>query len=180
MLVPLAVLAVGAVFAGVAFAKYFIGHDFDEFWKGALGKGPNNHIMHDMHEIPHWVGFAPFVMMLIGFIGAWWVYIARPGSAQRIAAANPVLYRFFLNKWYFDELYNVLFVKPAFWVGRLFWKGGDGAIIDRLGPDGIANRVLYAARNIAALQTGYLYHYAFAMLMGVAAFITYYLFAGAH
>ncbi len=178
MLVPLAALAVGALFAGLAFNGAFIGHHFEEFWKGTIGQGPNNHIMHDMHNVPKWVGYAPFVMMVLGFLVALYMYILRPGSAQRLAAANPVLYRFLLNKWYFDELYDVLFVRPAFWLGRLFWKGGDGRIIDGLGPDGIAARVVDVARSAVRLQTGYLYHYAFAMLIGVAAFITWYLLGG--
>jgi NADH-quinone oxidoreductase subunit L len=178
MLVPLAALAAGALFAGFAFNGSFIGHHFEEFWKGAIGQGPNNHIMHDMHDVPRWVGFAPFVMMVVGFLVALYMYVMRPGAAQRLAAANPVLYRFLLNKWYFDELYDWLFVRPAFWLGRLFWKGGDGRIIDGLGPDGIAARVVDVARSAVRLQTGYLYHYAFAMLIGVAAFITWYLLGG--
>ncbi len=178
MLVPLGLLAIGALFAGLAFNGAFIGHHFEEFWKGTIGQGPNNHIMHDLHNVPHWVGFAPFVMMVVGFLVAWLMYVIKPGSAQRLADANPVLYRFLLNKWYFDELYDRIFVRPAFWIGRLFWKGGDGRIIDGLGPDGIAARVADVARGAVRLQTGYLYHYAFAMLIGVAAFITWYLLGG--
>ena len=87
----------------------------------------------------------------------------------------PGLYRFLLNKWYFDELYDRIFVRPAFWLGNLFWKGGDQNIIDRLGPDGVAARVVDVTKSVVRLQSGYLYHYAFAMLIGVAALITYYL-----
>jgi NADH-quinone oxidoreductase subunit L len=91
-----------------------------------------------------------------------------------------VLYRFLLNKWYFDEIYDFLIVRPAFWLGRVFWKGGDGRIIDGLGPNGISARVIDITRGAMRLQTGYLYHYAFAMLIGLAAFVTWFTFAGQH
>ena len=167
MLIPLGVLAVGAVFAGSLFESDFLGHHFEEFWKGALAAGPDNHLLHDMHEIPAWVGFMPFLMMVGGFLVALWFYILRPGTADALARANPVLYNFLLNKWYFDELYDVIFVRPAFWIGRVLWKGGDGRIIDGLGPDGISARVIDVTNRVVRLQTGYIYHYAFAMLIGV-------------
>ena len=178
MLVPLGVLAIGALFAGLAFSQNFIGHHFEEFWKGTIGQGPDNHIMHDMHDVALGVGLAPSFMMIGGFLVALWFYILKPGTAHRLAEANPVLYRFLLNKWYFDELYDAIFVRPAFWIGRVFWKQGDGKIIDGLGPDGISARVVDIAKGAVRLQTGYLYHYAFAMLIGVAAFITWYLIGG--
>ena len=103
--------------------------------------------------------------------------IERPRGDSR--TPSPPLYRFLLNKWYFDELYDFLFVRPAFAIGRAFWKGGDGAIIDGLGPDGVSARVLDVARSAVRLQTGYVYHYAFAMLLGAAALTTWYLFNGA-
>ncbi len=178
MLIPLGLLACGALFAGLAFHSAFIGHGYDEFWKKAIYSGPDNHIIHAMHEIPHAVGFVPFVMMVGGFLGALYVYVIAPGTAQRIAAANPLLYKFLLNKWYFDELYHLIFVRPAFWLGRLFWKGGDGRIIDGLGPDGVSARVIDVTNRVVRLQTGYVYHYAFAMLIGVAALISWYLVGG--
>ena len=101
-----------------------------------------------------------------------------PGTAQKLAATFPRLYDFLLNKWYFDELYDAIFVRPAFAIGRLFWKGGDGAIIDGLGPDGVAARVADGARIAVRLQTGYVYHYAFAMLIGVAAVATWFVAGG--
>ncbi len=178
MLIPLGLLAFGALAAGLVFHNAFIGHGYDEFWKKALYSGPDNHILHAMHEIPHAVGYVPFVMMLGGFLGALYVYVIAPGTAQRIAASNPLLYKFLLNKWYFDELYDLIFVRPTFWLGRLFWKGGDGRIIDRLGPDGISARVIDVTNRVVRLQTGYVYHYAFAMLIGVAALISWYLVGG--
>jgi NADH-quinone oxidoreductase subunit L len=178
MLAPLAVLALGAVAAGYVFDPYFVGHDYDEFWKGALFTGEHNHILHARHEIPDWVGYAPFVMTALGFLVALYMYILKPGAAQQLAGAFPRLYQFLLNKWYFDELYDAIFVRPAFAIGRLFWKGGDGAIIDGLGPDGVAARVADGAKIAVRLQTGYIYNYAFAMLIGVAAIITYYVAGG--
>jgi NADH-quinone oxidoreductase subunit L len=180
MLIPLALLAFGAVAAGLVFHHHFIGHDYDAFWKGALFTGKDNHILHEMHDIPRLVPLIPFFMMLGGFVLAWYIYIVAPGTAQRIAAANPLLYKFLLNKWYFDELYHLIFVRPAFWLGRLFWKGGDGRIIDGFGPDGVSARVIDVTQRVVRLQTGYVYHYAFAMLIGVAALISWYLVGGVH
>ncbi|MDB5596476.1 MAG: nqo [Hyphomicrobiales bacterium] len=178
MLVPLGVLAAGALLAGLVFSGHFIGHAYDEFWKGSLFTSANNHILHEMHDVPFIAEYGATIMMALGFLGALYVYILAPGTAQRIAERHGLLYRFLLNKWYFDELYDFLFVRPAFWLGRLFWKGGDGRIIDGLGPDGISARVVDVTNRVVKLQTGYVYHYAFAMLIGVAAFITWYLVGG--
>jgi NADH-quinone oxidoreductase subunit L len=118
-------------------------------------------------------------MMVIGFLIAWQFYIRRPDMPVELARQRDVLYRFLLNKWYFDELYEIIFVRPTKWVGRLLWKGGDGWLIDGFGPDGVSARVVDVTNRVVKLQTGYLYHYAFAMLIGVAALVTYYMFAGA-
>ena len=99
---------------------------------------------------------------------------------QALAALNQPAYKFLLNKWYFDELYDFVFVKPAYWLGRLFWKGGDGAIIDGFGPDGVSSAVVATTVQAVKLQTGYVYHYAFAMLIGVAAIISWFSFGGVH
>jgi NADH-quinone oxidoreductase subunit L len=178
MLIPLAVLALGALAAGAVFLPYFAGHAYDEFWKGALYTGEHNHILHEMHDIPSWVGLSPTLAMIGGFLVSLYVYVLKPGTAQKLAATFPRLYDFLLNKWYFDELYDAIFVRPAFAIGRLFWKGGDGAIIDGLGPDGVAARVADGARIAVRLQTGYVYHYAFAMLIGVAAVATWFVAGG--
>jgi NADH-quinone oxidoreductase subunit L len=124
------------------------------------------------------VSLMPTLMMIGGFLIAYYMYIVAPDTPRQLAQQQRVLYNFLLNKWYFDELYDFIFVKPAFWIGRLLWKGGDERIIDGLGPDGVAARVIDVARGAVKLQTGYVYHYAFAMLIGVAAFITWYLFGG--
>jgi NADH-quinone oxidoreductase subunit L len=178
MLVPLAVLAVGATLAGIAFRYLFIGGGHESFWRQSLFLGPENHILEDMEHVSALVSLSPSLFMLGGLLVAYYMYMVDRTAPQRLAADFPALYRFLLNKWYFDELYDFLFVRPAFAVGRLFWKGGDGVIIDGFGPDGISARVLDVARSAVRLQTGYVYHYAFAMLLGAAALTTWYLFGG--
>ena len=179
MLVPLVVLAVGALGAGMVFAPLFIGHAYEAFWLEAIFRGPDNHIMHEFHNVPAWVPFAPTMMMIVGFATAWLFYIARPDIPKQLARTHEPIYKFLLNKWYFDELYHFIFVRPAFWIGRVFWKQGDGRIIDGLGPDGIAARVQDITRQVVRLQSGYLYHYAFAMLLGVAGLVTWFMVGGA-
>ena len=180
MTLPLMGLALGAVFAGMLFAGYFYGHAFDEFWKGALYLGADNHVMHDSHEVPTWVKLAPFVMMATGFLVAVLFYILSPSIPKRLAERHNWLYRFLLNKWYFDELYEFLFIRGAKGLGKLLWKGGDEGIIDRFGPNGVAARVVALTNRINRLQTGYVYHYAFAMMIGVAILITYSMLRGEH
>ncbi|SFO23967.1 NADH dehydrogenase subunit L [Mesorhizobium sp. NFR06] len=172
MLVPLYVLAAGALFAGIIFHGAFIGEGYAEFWKASLFTLPDNHILHEIHELPLWVELAPFVAMLIGLAVAWKFYIRSPELPRSVAANHRLLYGFLLNKWYFDELYDFLFVRPAKRLGRFLWKTGDGAVIDGLGPDGVSARVVDVTNRVVKLQTGYLYHYAFAMLIGVAALVT--------
>jgi NADH-quinone oxidoreductase subunit L len=178
MLIPLILLAGGALVAGIAFHEYFIGDHYDKFWKGALFTNKDNHILHDIHNVPAWVKYSPLVMMIAGFVLAYIMYLRDPSRPAKLAASQPLLYKFLLNKWYFDELYNVLFVKPSLWIGRLFWKKGDGATIDGFGPDGVASSVQILTNRIVRLQTGFMYHYAFAMLMGVAALMTWYILGG--
>ncbi len=180
MTMPLAVLAAGSLFAGYIFAPYFIGHEFGEFWKHSIFIGKDNHILHDIHEVPTWVHFAPFIAMVVGVVLAWYYYLVRPELPAQIAAQHQGLYQFLLNKWYFDELYDFLFVRPAKWIGTFFWKKGDGAVIDGFGPDGVAAGVVSITGRVMKLQSGLIYHYAFAMLIGVAALVSWYMFGGAH
>jgi NADH-quinone oxidoreductase subunit L len=172
MLVPLYVLAAGAVFAGVLFSFYFVGEGYEHFWKASLFTGPENHVLHAMHDVPLWVSLSPIVVTILGFLVAWRFYINRPASPRELAERHRGLYAFLLNKWYFDELYDFLFVRFAKWLGYTLWKKGDGAVIDGLGPDGVSARVVDVTNRVVKLQTGYLYHYAFAMLIGVAALVT--------
>jgi NADH-quinone oxidoreductase subunit L len=180
MLIPLAVLAIGSFAAGYPFKDLFAGHGVEHFFRGSLGIGEANTILDDMHHVPAAVVYTPTVMMVLGFLVAYLFYIRRPDIPVSLAREHDVLYRFLLNKWYFDELYDAVFVRPAKWIGRVFWKGGDGWLIDGFGPDGVSARVLDVTRSVVRLQTGYLYHYAFAMLIGVALLITWFMFAGAH
>ncbi len=178
MLIPLAVLALGATFAGIAFRYLFIGGGYKLFWRQSLFLGQENHILEDMEHVSAWVSLSPTLFMLGGLLIAYYMYLVDRAAPQRLAEEFPWLYRFLLHKWYFDELYDFVFVRPAFAIGRLFWKGGDGAVIDGFGPDGVSARVLDVTRNAVRLQTGYVYHYAFAMLLGAAALATWYLFGG--
>jgi NADH-quinone oxidoreductase subunit L len=180
MLVPLALLAIGSIGAGWPFLNLFTGHGAGEFFRESLKFAPGNTVLEDMEQLPLVTTLAPTIMMIGGFLVAWQFYIRRPDLPEALARQQDMLYRFLLNAWYFDRIYDFLFVRPALWLGRLFWKGGDGFIIDCFGPDGVSARVLDVTRSVVRLQTGYLYHYAFAMLIGVAAFVTWFMFAGAH
>jgi NADH-quinone oxidoreductase subunit L len=175
MLIPIGVLAVGSIFAGFPFKELFVGHaGVEEFFRDSVKMNP--HILEDMEHMPYLLGQLPFVMMLLGFGVSYVFYIRRPYLPEELASQQPLLYQFLLNKWYFDELYDLIFVRPAKWIGRFLWKFGDGYVIDGFGPDGISARVLDVTRNVVKIQTGYLYHYAFAMLMGVAGLITWFMF----
>jgi NADH-quinone oxidoreductase subunit L len=171
--VPLVLLALGALLTGGLFAHLFIGEGQAEFWRGSLVTHGEAH-----HEAPLWVMLAPTLAMAGGFAVAWYFYITNPlvpfGLAKRFRWA----YLFLRNGWYFDALYDALFVRPAKRFGRFLWKTGDGTVIDGIGPDGVAARVIDITNRVVKLQSGYIYHYAFAMLLGVAALITYFLFAG--
>ena len=172
MLVPLFILAAGALMTGVLFKEFFFGHDYAEFWKGALFTAADNQILEEFHHVPLWVKLSPFVAMLIGLVTAWFFYIRSPETPRRLAEDHQILYRFLLNKWYFDEIYDFIFVRPAKWLGSFLWKQGDIRIIDGYGPNGIAARVQDITGRVIRLQTGYLYHYAFVMLIGIAALVT--------
>jgi NADH-quinone oxidoreductase subunit L len=174
MLIPIGVLAFGSVASGIPFTNLFAGSGVDEFFRESIKMNP--HIIEDMENIPEAAKWAPTVMMVIGAYVSYVFYIRRPYMPVELANQQPMLYQFLLNKWYFDELYDLIFVRPTKWLGRFLWKVGDGYIIDGLGPDGVSARVLEITRNVVKLQTGYLYHYAFAMLIGVAGLITWFMF----
>jgi NADH-quinone oxidoreductase subunit L len=180
MLIPLFVLAVGSILAGYPFYQIFVGADVEGFFRESLKL--NTEILEEMHHTDAIIGALPTVAMAVGFAVAWLFYIRRPDIPVELARQQPVLYNFLLNKWYFDEIYDVLVVRPTLWLGRLLWKGGDGWLIDGFGPDGVSGVfVPMVTRAAVRLQTGYMYHYAFAMLIGVAAFITWFMFsAGGH
>jgi NADH-quinone oxidoreductase subunit L len=174
MLIPIGVLAAGSIVSGLPFKGLFVGHGVEEFFRGSVKMHP--HILEGMEQMPYWLGYMPTLMMVIGFAIAYLFYISRPDLPEELAEQQPLLYRFLLNKWYFDELYDLILVRPAKWLGRFLWKRGDGWLIDGFGPDGVSARVLDVTRNVVKIQTGYLYHYAFAMLIGVAGLITWFMF----
>jgi NADH-quinone oxidoreductase subunit L len=174
MLVPIGVLALGSIFSGFPFREIFAGQGVDEFFRESVKMNP--HIIEDMEQMPHLLGWLPFLMMVGGFLVSYLFYIRRPYLPVELAEQQPLLYNFLLNKWYFDELYDLIFVRPAKWIGYTLWKKGDGWLIDGFGPDGVSARVLDVTRNVVKIQTGYLYHYAFAMLIGAAGLITWFMF----
>ena len=189
MTVPLALLAIGALFAGLLMAKQFIGFGgsaeiSNGFWNGALpGTGITEHVVDTHgaatehggghHDFPMWVLWAPFVVTLGGFILAWLMYIRNDGAQKRINAKGGMLYNFLLNKWYIDELYEATIVRAVRKLGDLFWKIGDVKIIDGLGPNGFAAMALAGGKRLSKFQSGYLYHYAFVMLVGLAGLVGY-------
>ncbi|MGV8939650.1 MAG: NADH-quinone oxidoreductase subunit L, partial [Allorhizobium sp.] len=172
MLIPLYILAAGALLAGFVFHDFFVGLDYEHFWKGALFTLPENEILEAVHHVPLWVKLSPFIAMLLGFAGAWFMYIKSPSTPKALAEQHRVLYQFLLNKWYFDEIYDFLFVRSAKALGRFLWKKVDVGVIDAYGPDGISAGVVDITQRAIRLQSGYLYHYAFAMLLGIAALLT--------
>src|SRR5579859_2502293 len=174
MLIPIGVLAIGSIASGFPFKELFAGNGVDEFFRESVKMNP--HIIEDMEQIPEYIKVLPLVAMGIGLLISYIFYIQRPYLPEDLAAQQPMLYQFLLNKWYFDELYELIFVRPAKAIGRFLWKFGDGYIIDGFGPDGVSARVLDITRNVVKIQTGYLYHYAFAMLIGVAGLITWFMF----
>lgn len=178
MLIPLVILSFGALFAGAVFAGLFVGGEQTGFWAGSIFTAADNQILVELKQVPGWVVLSPLIMMISGFVLAWVMYIYRPAWPGEIAEQHDLIYKFLLNKWYFDEIYDFIFVRPAKWLARLFWKGGDGYVIDGFGPDGIAANVLRVTRRMVALQTGYVYHYAFVMLLGVAGFVSWLMLTG--
>jgi len=176
MLVPLYILSLGALFAGFIFHNMMIGDNWQAFWGKSIYVAEAHKAMENAHHVPGWVKALPLIAGVVGIWTAWMMYIRHTGVPAALRRANEGLYQFLLNKWYFDELYDYTLVRPAKWIGRVLWKQGDGRIIDGMGPDGISSLVLRASRRIAALQSGYVYHYAFAMLIGVAALVTFYFY----
>jgi NADH-quinone oxidoreductase subunit L len=168
MLVPLGVLSLGAIAAGQVFAPYFL--DSADFWGGSIYF--NEALIHAMHGVPTLVKYAAFIVMVLGLLIAWYGYIRNTSFPAKVAEQLGPVYKFLYNKWYFDELYNVLFVKPAFWLGRQFWKIVDIGVIDRFGPDGAAWVVMQGSGAAKRFQSGYLYSYALVMLLGLIAAVT--------
>jgi NADH-quinone oxidoreductase subunit L len=176
MRIPLLLLSLGAMVSGYFFAEKFVGAEQHEFWRGAIFTAANNHVLSE-GSVPLLVTLAPLIVSIIGLLAAAYVYLMREGLGARLAANRGPVYLFLYNKWFFDELYQATFVRAAKWLGDLFWKGGDQRIIDGLGPDGVSAVSYAVGKGTGRLQTGYVYHYAFVMLLGVAAILSYALWA---
>ena len=175
MLVPLYVLATGATLSGLVAYGWFVGADWEHFWGTSIAVKATEQILHHMHDVPTWVALLPLVAALGGLGMSYYYYIVNPALPGKTVRMFKPLHTFFYNKWYFDELYDAVFVRPSLVIGRFFWKKGDGATIDGLGPDGIAARAMDLASVLSRFQSGYLYHYAFVMLIGVAGLVTYFM-----
>jgi NADH-quinone oxidoreductase subunit L len=171
MLIPLFVLALGAIVAGAMFAPYFLGEHAHAFWREAVPLAER----HAEHP-PAWVIWAPFTVTAIGFLLAVIFYLWKAGAAR--ALAKGPLWAFLYNKWYFDEIYHFIFVRGAKGLGNLMWKWGDQKTIDGLGPDGVAAASRFAGRGLRRLQTGFVYHYSFLMLVAAVAFGAYAIWIG--
>jgi NADH-quinone oxidoreductase subunit L len=171
MLVPLGLLSLGAIFSGFLFHIPFVeAEEVAAFWMGSVAL--DAHLLHALHEVPFWVKLAPGIVMLLGLAIAWMAYIRHTDWPERFVGQFRVLHAFLFNKWYFDELYNVVFVRPSFAIGRFLWKRGDKGVIDRFGPDGMAALVASGTGVAKRFQSGYLYTYALVMLIGLAAAAT--------
>ena len=177
MLGPILLLSVGAAFAGGVFDRDFVGGGRTDFWRGALSTITSGRLLDQIDHLPVWVVWAPLAVTGTGFLAAWYYYILHEGLAARIAARRGLVWSFLYNKWYFDELYDFVFVRGAKALGDLFWKQGDKAIIDGLGPDGVSTVSYAIGKATSRFQTGYVYHYAFVMLLGVAGLVSYALWA---
>jgi NADH-quinone oxidoreductase subunit L len=174
MLVPLLVLSAGAILTGIVFAPHFIGHHQAEFWNGAIFNLPAKDMIEAMHHAPHWVPLMATTVAVSGIILAVLLYVVAPGVPGKLAAAFPAVYRFLLNKWYFDELYDFLFVRPAQRLARGLWQTGDARIIDGM-PNGMAAITAGVGRSAMRLQTGRVASYAFAMIIGLVVFVSLFL-----
>ncbi|MBT6136750.1 MAG: NADH-quinone oxidoreductase subunit L [Rhodospirillaceae bacterium] len=174
MTIPLIVLAIGAIFSGWLGYDLFAGDARADFWGPALLVLEGHDTIEGAHHVPLWVKLCPIIAGVLGIGTAYWFYMLNPSIPGKLATTFRPIYLFLLNKWYFDELYDAVFVRPAMRIGRALWKGGDGAIIDGFGPDGISAVARVLAGRAGRLQTGYVYHYAFAMLIGVIGFVSWF------
>jgi NADH-quinone oxidoreductase subunit L len=179
MTIPLILLALGAMFSGYLGYELFVGEDAGDFWRDSILMLPAHGALEAAHHVAPWVKHLPTALAAFGIAVAFFLYIRFPRIPVILAGRAKGLHRFLIHKWYFDELYDRIFVRPAQALGYGFWKSGDKAVIDGVGPDGVAAAALSLAKRAGRLQSGYVYHYAFAMLIGVVGFITWYLFSQA-
>jgi len=174
MLLPLFILAIGAIFSGFLLYDLFVGYNWKDFWGASIFILPENTAMENAHHVPTLVKKAPLIVGTLGIIMAYILYMfvpSLPGLMQRLF--RPI-HTLFFNKWFVDELYNAIFVRPAVRIGAVLWKRGDLGTIDAFGPDGVSGLVARISAYCSRLQTGYVFHYAFAMLIGVVALVSWY------
>jgi NADH-quinone oxidoreductase subunit L len=177
MYVPLLCLGFGAAFAGALGVHTFIGGGADTFWNAAVVQKTEVGLYNATQDLPEWVRWSTFTAMAVGTFMPFLYYVLVPSLPSITTRVFYPIYVFLLNKWYFDELYDLIFVRPTFWIANVLWKVGDIGIINGL-IDGTAAGVYRITARAVRLQTGYIYTYAFAMLVGLALFVTYFMFMG--
>ena len=174
MLLPLVPLALGAIFAGFLGYELFVGHDMAQFWGDSIFILPTHQAMENAHHVPTWVKLLPIGLATAGVAMAYVAYTFVPSLPGKVSTMFAPVHKFFFNKWYFDELYDAIFVKPSVKIGGLLWQRGDKDTIDGFGPDGITAFVLRISQSASRIQSGYVYHYAFAMLIGIVVLLSWY------
>ena len=174
MILPLVVLAAGALFAGMIGYHWLVGEGREAFWGDSILVLPGHDTVGGAEHVPFWVSKLPLAMGVIGIVVAWLAYIVNTGIPAWFAHYFRPIYLFLLNKWYIDELYDAVIVRPAMWFGVRLWKDGDGAVIDGFGPDGFAKMTRGMAAVLSRFQSGYLYHYVFAMFVGAVVLVSWY------
>ncbi len=172
MTLPLVPLGLGAIFSGWLGYELFVGHDMVEFWGDAVFILPGHDALENAHHVPTWVKLLPIILAASGVGLAIICFVIMPSLPDRIAKTCAPIYHLFLNKWYFDELYDRIFVSPSVALGRMFWQRGDKGIIDYYGPDGLSDAVRRTAGMLTKMQSGFVYHYAFAMMIGVVVLLS--------
>ena len=172
MLIPLFVLALGAIFSGWYFYNDFVGYNWKEFWGNSIFISEKHKAFKLAHYVPLWVKYLPIFLSILGILCAYLFYVLNPNLPKILSKKFSLIYNLFFNKWYFDELYDYLFVKSFIKFGNFFWKKGDEGTIDRFGPNGISKLVKNISSKSIIIQSGYIYHYAFAMLIGLVVLIT--------
>jgi|TARA_B110000503_G_scaffold10597_1_gene14439 NADH-quinone oxidoreductase subunit L len=171
MILPLVLLSLGAIFSGYLFKDYFIGHNFVQFWNSSIFFLKEFTLPHP----PLWFALLTPILVLLAIPLAYHFFVKDKKYLDGFISINQPLYNFLVNKWYFDELYDFLFVRPAKKIGQFFWKTGDVFIIDGFGPDGLTKVIKAVSDKAVQFQSGFLYHYAFVILIGLSLLLTYFM-----
>jgi len=178
MVIPLIVLAIGSIFSGMIWFEDFFGHHYNEFFGSSVYLSPENHVIEHAHHLDNWVKLSPFLAMTFGLVLSWVFYIRYPSWPSRLANTFQPLHSLLYNKYYFDEAYDFIFIKGSNALGRVFWRIGDGWIIDG-GLNGLALRLIpYLTKLSGKMQSGFMYHYAFAMFIGLGVLLSWFVIKG--